>query len=124
MGEVAEGELADAGLGAANEPILAGWGDEFVVLGIAGVAEVEFEADVWLGGVAQGDEFAEGVAGLDGEDRVGGGGVALLGAGDRGVEDAGGADGEIDAVELLLERSDWGGGVLSDRLRSWEAEEA
>src|ERR1019366_1497935 len=107
-----------------NEEVLAGRGDERVVLGVAEVAEVELKADVGFGGVAQGNEFAYSAAGLDGEQGVGGCGVALLDAGDSGADLSGCADGEVDAGELLLERGNWGGGVLSECLGCWEAEEA
>src|ERR1017187_5017364 len=127
VGDVAESEFADGGLGATEEQVLAGRRNEGVVLSGSDVAEVELEADVRLGDVAEGDEFSDRAAGLDGEQGVGGGGVALFDPGDGGAEAAGSTDGEVNAIELLHDGGDRGGfgaGILSDRLDCWEAEEA
>ena len=102
VGDVAEGDLADAGLRAVQQA-RDERGGEGEVLGVAGVAEVELEAGERLGDVAQGDEFADRAAGGDEEVVAGAGGVALLDAGDVGADDSVGADGEVEAVELLLE---------------------
>ena len=122
VGDVAEGDLADAGLRAVKQARDERRG-EGEVLGVAGVAEVELEAGERLGDVAQGDEFSDRAAGGDEEVVAGAGGVALLDAGDVGADDSVGADGKVEAVELLLEGRERRG-FLSDRLRCGEAEEA
>ena len=122
VGNVTECELADAGLRALQQ-VRDKRGRESEVLGGAGVAEVELEAGERPGDVAQGDQFADRAAGGDEEIVAGGGGVALLDAGDVGADDAGGADGKIDAVELLLEGGERRG-FLADGLHCREAEEA
>ena len=92
VGDVADGVLVGVGLDAA---------EGVVVLVEAGVAVVEFEADVGLGGVAEGDEGAEGVAWGVGE-----GLVEVVGAVGVGVEEADAGDGEVDALELAIELGD------------------
>ena len=85
VGDVAEGDLVDAGLRTGERNVscggdggrgrvvvrvdgrLGGSSGERIILGETGVAKVVLEADIRLAGIAQGDQLADRAAGGDGE---------------------------------------------------------
>lgn len=122
MGDVAKSDLVDSSL-CAGELVGGELGRVGVVLGVAKVAEVVLEADVGLGRIAQSNQFADRAAGGDGKIVMGGRCIALLDAVDVRVDDASNANGQIHAIQLLLEgERRWG--VLREGLGCGEAEEA